>query len=302
MGSNCCKRLPGYVRSVQLCSGFVTPVLQNTMRRLDYLDHSYIIHLRGQLEHVDGSLGIEKAWTPSLQRDGNESIMERFSSLSGITRAKLRQANAVRLYLWVITIADLADISGKIIPEGILTGNWRANLDLRWPYQPLPPDTFWATFRSCLRRAFAVATPRTQPILHSMTLDAQLGTWLSVPRSTWRQANRDWETLYWQEDDVIYAFKQTNLSGFYFTSHTIQQLPLDSHPILGQRVGSQLWSHRKYHPTLTIDKPELPPGHILDNTITSHDIPNLLVGSDGSVDQDHDISTCAWMIQASDTQ
>ena len=288
--------------SVQLCSGFVTPLLQNTTRRLDYLDHSYIIHLRRRLALVDGSLWIEKAWIPSIQRDGDESIMERFSSLRGITRAKLRQANAVRLYLRVITIADLADLSGKTIQEGILTGSWRANSDLRWPYQPLPPDTFWATFRSCLRRAFATATPPTQPILNSMTLDTQLGNWLSVPRSTWRQTNRDRDTLYWREEDVIHAFKQTNLSGFYFESHTVQHLPLDSHPILGQRVGSQLWSHRSYHPTLTIDKPDLPPGHILDNTISSNDIPNLLVGSDGSLHRDHGISTCAWMIQASDTQ
>ena len=150
--------------SIQLCSGFVTPVLQNATRRLDYLDSSYIIHLRGRLAHLDGSLWIENAWTPSLQREGDESIMERFSSLSGITKTKLRQANAVRIYLRIVTVADLADISGKVIPEGVLTGNWRANSDLRWPYQPLPPDTFWATFRSCLRKAFAVTTPPTQPI------------------------------------------------------------------------------------------------------------------------------------------
>lgn len=127
--------------------------------RLDYIDRSYIVNLCTRLAKIDGSLWIEKAWTPVPQREGDVSIMERFITIKGITQAKLRKANAVRLYLRVIMISDLADIPGQIIPEGILTGEWRANSDLKWPYQPKPPDKFWVIFCSCLRRAFATTTP-----------------------------------------------------------------------------------------------------------------------------------------------
>jgi hypothetical protein len=35
----------------------------------------------------------------------------------------------VRLYLRVITIADLTDPEGSTIPDGMLTGDWQAGSD-----------------------------------------------------------------------------------------------------------------------------------------------------------------------------
>ena len=93
--------------------------------------------------------------------------MERFSQCPHISQAMLRKANAVRIYLRVVTIADLADVGGTFIPAGMLTGKWQAGSDLKWPYQqPLPLATFWSTFRRCLWLMFSTNTP---PYHHTIT-------------------------------------------------------------------------------------------------------------------------------------
>ena len=54
----------------------------------------------------------------------DRSTMKRFTAIHGATTGQLRKVNAVRLYLRVITIADLTHPSGGYIPDGILTGDW----------------------------------------------------------------------------------------------------------------------------------------------------------------------------------
>lgn len=136
-----------------------------------------------------------------------------------------------------------------------------------------------------------------------MLLDTRLGTWFSVPRTTWRTATRTNDTLYWREGATIYSFTPTKLKGFYLESGTVQNCPSDSHPILGQRVGPDLlWSHRHYYPDPTPPETILPPGLILDNTIENTEAPNVFAGSDGSLHREHRVATCAWMIQVCPTQ
>ena len=66
---------------------------------------------------------IEKEWVPKLQWGNDGAIMERFAAIQAITRGELEKINAVRLYLRVVTIADLAHPSGGYIPDGMLTGD-----------------------------------------------------------------------------------------------------------------------------------------------------------------------------------
>ena len=85
--------------AVQLCSGFALLLLEVVDITFDYLEPSDIIDLRRRLAEMGVSIWIETVWSPHLQRDGNSSLMDCFSQIPGITRAKLRRANAVRLYL-----------------------------------------------------------------------------------------------------------------------------------------------------------------------------------------------------------
>ena len=145
--------------SVQMCSGFVEPILESVADAIEYLSPSYIINLRTRLREMKAYVWIEKSWTPKLQREGDMSIMQAFTQCSTISRAMLKQANAVRLYLRVVTIADLADVGGTFIPSGMLTGTWTAGTNLKWPYQPRPTAAAWSTFRRCLRLTFCTKTP-----------------------------------------------------------------------------------------------------------------------------------------------
>ena len=75
--------------------------------------------------------------------------MELFSAIPGITQGQLEKINAVRLYLRVITLADLADPDGTHIPDGMLTGDWQAGSDLLVPDIQQPPKDWWKLFRKC---------------------------------------------------------------------------------------------------------------------------------------------------------
>ncbi len=108
----------------QLVSGLISPLLEYPSPPVDYVELGFLQSIRGRLREMGASLWIEKAWTPALQRIGDESLMARFALIPGITTAYLRQANIVPLYLRVITIADLSDPTGSYIPSGMLSGDW----------------------------------------------------------------------------------------------------------------------------------------------------------------------------------
>ena len=74
--------------SIQLCSGFIDPILDLVETNINYLN----------LAEMGAYLWIEQAWKSHLQCDGDQSIMAQFCKIPGITRAKLCHANTVRLY------------------------------------------------------------------------------------------------------------------------------------------------------------------------------------------------------------
>ena len=94
---------------IQVRCGFTSPILDSVQAKIEYMGPSLILDIRSRLSEMDGQLWVEDAWQPSHQRVGDHSIMERFLKIPGVTAGQLEKANEVRLYLRVITIADLAD-------------------------------------------------------------------------------------------------------------------------------------------------------------------------------------------------
>ena len=287
--------------SVQLCSGFVEPILEAVDDAIDYLSPSYIISLRTRLREMKAYVWIEKSWTPKLQREGDRSIMQVFVQCPTISRAMLRQANAVRLYLRVVTIADLADVGGSFIPSGMLTGKWTAGTDLKWPYQPKPTATAWSTFRRCLRLTFCTNTPPYSRPSHSLELDSRLGRWLDVKRNTWFQVYRSKTDVIWREEEEgkLFQMKPSTVSGFHHIAREVTSLPLNSHPVRFKQMGDVIWTHGKYlpankhHPTRTA-------GHVIENTLLTEDVEMVTLGSDGSVHLFEGLAACAWVIHQTD--
>lgn len=287
--------------NVQICTGFTHPMLEMTHHTITYLETSFIVDLHRRLGEMNATIWVEDAWTPKLQRLGDEALMERFISVPGVTTSQLRQANTVRIYLRVVTIADLANDTGRYIPSGMLNGDWQAGSDLKWPYQPCPPKPYFNTFRRLLRKTFCTNTPIDHHYNDSMDLDQPLGKWLPVQRNTWSPAYRTADALYWrvQDDWDLYVLTKSTVSGFYHFSHTTRTLPLDSHPVKYQQVGDTLWTQKPYqmHKSMDVIRP---PGHVMENTLSDPTRDTLTIGSDGSVYLKDKVAACAWVITDSE--
>ena len=102
------------LNNIQLNAGFVIPIMEDTRPRMDYVDQGLLALLCGRMGEIKATMWIEKAWASKLQQGNDRSIMERFTTIKGATPGQLRKVNKVRLYLRVITIADLTHPSGGI--------------------------------------------------------------------------------------------------------------------------------------------------------------------------------------------
>ena len=111
------------LNNIQLNAGFVTPIMEGTRPIIDCVDQCLLASLRGRTREIKATMWIEKACAPKLQRGNDGEIMERFAAIRGATPGELKKTNVVRLYLRMITIADLAHPSGGYIPNGMLTGD-----------------------------------------------------------------------------------------------------------------------------------------------------------------------------------
>lgn len=290
--------------SVQLCLGFLTSLLVSPSIRVDFLDNIYIIDLQCRLAKMGVSLWIKQAWAPCLQWEGNSALMEQFCNMSTVTQVQLCQANDVHLYIQVHSIADVHNIPGTHIHDGMLDGDWQAGSNIQWPFQPKPPKPFCVTFHWCLRNTFCCGHPPHQPALYSMKLNHALGRWLPVQRTTWFTAYQSLTHLYWGRlnDEMLHVMKRSCSSGFFHFNGTTMTLPLDCHPVSFQQVGGALRTQPPYllGPAAAPD-PLLPRYSMVENTLSCHPVrETITLGSDGSVHLSQQVAACAWMIHDSD--
>jgi hypothetical protein len=232
------------INLIQLRSGVGTPILKTPHSNLDYVGRSMILSLWRQMAGINASLWIEKIWRHPCQHEHNEFIMDCFICIPRITQAQLKQANEVRIYLRVLTIADLVDPSGRFIPDGNLSGDWQGGSDIHWPHQTKPPPTHWATFQRCMRQTFCKTTSAHQPTHYGMDLDNCLGKWLPVTRHSWFDVYISPTDIFWRIENDIHQLRKSSVPGIYTLGSTVPTLPTNSHPIGFQNLGEAIWTHR----------------------------------------------------------
>ena len=140
--------------NTQLRTGLMKPIFNSMGTKIECMGNYFMISLRNRMEEIGATFWLEKAWVPKLQLKRDESLMERFVATRGINVPMLQRANQVRLWLRVITIADLAHVSGKYIADNMMTGEWRAGSNLLWPNVAKPNQRVWKTFCKCVKMAF----------------------------------------------------------------------------------------------------------------------------------------------------
>ena len=164
--------------------------------------------------------------------------MERFADIQRMTTGDLQKVNAVRLYLRVITITDLAHPSRGYIPDGMLTRHWQAGATFEWQHQPYPRRLSWALFRKYLWLTFLQMAPACQRANYSMKLNTILGKYYPVVRNTWFLSYNAEEELFYQDQDTR-KFQDFCMgeAGFYTNLHNAERITLRSHPLCFQQVS-----------------------------------------------------------------
>ena len=87
----------------------------SSIYRWNHLGQGWLLSLRGFLHHIGGRVVIPGIWTPQLTRVNDEAIMDAFRRTCDPTEYEMALANSVRLYLRVLTVADIADYAGRNI-------------------------------------------------------------------------------------------------------------------------------------------------------------------------------------------
>jgi hypothetical protein len=276
--------------------------MEDVSMSLPYLEHGWFSHIRGRLLTLDGAIWIENAWVPSIQRENDTSIMEKFAALPGIKKNDLIKANAVRYFLRVITVSDLSDISGHRILKDYLSGSWQANSSLTWPEQPGPPKAAFDLFRRLLKRAFCSRNINCR-LDRDILLDRPLGKWLKTERHIDEMVYRNAEHLFVRHDDdktLFTKYKQDRDGNHWnVTNNNCDYLPKDTHPCTARVTNERIYCEIRY----TFRAPVVQP---TDDNTQSNDAQGVLdsdeiyLVSDGSL---HPITTKAafeWIIATPD--
>jgi hypothetical protein len=285
------------LNSLQLLSGFASPVLEATSQDMKYVGRGWLINLREMLHCYGMKVWVEDAWRFPLQRQGDCSLMERFASNPDITLTMLVYANEYRIWMRVISIAQLASVDGTYIPIDRIRNNseWRAQSEgLTWPNVRDPTNKHRAAFRKCLRMEFCSNAPQSCMTV-DYQLDYSLGKWYPVQRYIQYEAYRSKSHVYLRDEMGLHRCSQTG-PGYYAAGATvIDRPPLKSNPIEPNYAASGvIWTHKPRQLIRPRD-PKVP------RVIESDDIPSnydgeLDVISDAAVHVDKCKLAVSWRI------
>jgi hypothetical protein len=103
----------------------------------------------------------------------------------------------------------------------------------------------------------------------------------------------------WELDGtMITILSPSKTKGFYHSTGTVQEIPLDSHPISYQQIGADVWTQRPLNLVLETSIEYPPPGHLIHNTLTEPTTERLIIGSNGSLHHHDQVAAAAWIIAA----
>ena len=167
-------------------------------------------------------------------------------SLTGIKNSQLEIINMCQLYLRIIMISDLANISGNAITSGRMLGQWRKESKLDWPDILKPPPKAWEIFRRIMVKAFGTLNRFYNPCAE-FPLISKLGKWYANERHSEHSIMRDRENIYVREESGWRQFLRSGKDGQYKESEKCISNIMHGHPCDGKIEGKWLYSHYKYN-------------------------------------------------------
>ena len=139
------------IETVQLLSGSSVPIFQ-MKEHLNYIEDGWIVSLHHSLVESGVQLKLLDGWLPKKQRKHDLFVMEAAIKM-GFSEKELKGINLCRLYLRVITLADLCDVEGLSRNKMVWDCKERMKSKLKWPAQKRPGTNMrklWRRFLSQL--------------------------------------------------------------------------------------------------------------------------------------------------------
>lgn len=138
----------------QLQAGLGVRILKHPRMQLDYINQTWITHLRGFMAEIDTSILIPDAWYPKLKQEDDQYIILAVLDLK-LGESDMYHINSCRIYLKVITLADRVNEAGTKIESWALHGMRCNESSLSWPCQPRPTDYAWTRWQAALKQCFS---------------------------------------------------------------------------------------------------------------------------------------------------
>ena len=205
----------GCLERHQLEVGTGTPILNADFTTYGSLaTTSWLKTLWEYLDDIDAIIKLKHSPLVA-QRAHDEFIMDAFVRCN-TTPVNLRKANRCRLYLQVLTVADITTGDGRELTVSAINGvKEECQTSLDWPYQPKPPAEDWKVWRETLTKA--LRPPDTGESL-SRKLHKPLGDWL-VDDAEQHKANWYYSPL----EDRLYQRNGTSWNPWAPVNRTSQR-------------------------------------------------------------------------------
>jgi hypothetical protein len=205
------------------------PILEDTQRELPHLEGIWISTVWAYLANINGSLQIGKATIQSLQRQGDQYIMDVVLASRLFKPREIKFINYCRFYLQVLSLSNMYNAQGNALAVGIYDGYRSVSQScsvLLEPLQARPSKVTWSLWR---------------PFLRFLTAD---GCWVCEPLGPWYNSiytRCQWPSYFALSHDMLYQYSceelvsHQRIGPIYFsekrTTYEPQHLPSDAIPV-----------------------------------------------------------------------
>ena len=117
---------------LQLYAGCGEQILSTNYKDYPYVPHSRLTYLWKFLTRIKASMHVSNAWTPPLVREGDSYLMPQFQARK-FKPQTMCILNKCRMYLNIITVADITNPHGTHVDRNILLGKKQRSSHLKWP-------------------------------------------------------------------------------------------------------------------------------------------------------------------------
>jgi hypothetical protein len=176
------------LQTLQADAGSATHILQDPTVQLSYCTPCWITSSRQFMGSNQLAIQMTKPWNFFLSRKRDAYLMDIFRFSGLFSPYELKHLNAVRFYLQVATVADIATADGGYIQEDYIAGRRNSSRVSRWswPRQPEITKHQQGLWKKACRLTILQTAHKPHCILGTnLRLNIQLGRWTSERNQHW---------------------------------------------------------------------------------------------------------------------